>query len=78
MFPVQGGNQSFLMENACCIDNLHESNIISVCCWPGQSKFLTGSGNGQVQQLTFEGDLYWSVKLAHGGILFLDVWAGDR
>jgi len=66
------------MEHACCIDNLHETNIISVCCWPGHGKFFSGSGNGQVQQLTYEGDLYWSVKLPIGGILSLDIWPRTR
>ena len=75
---AQGGTQSFPMEHACCIDNLHETNIISICCWPGQRKFFSGSGNGQVQQLTYEGDLHWSQKLPVGGILSLDIWPKTR
>ena len=78
MRPAQGGTQSFAMDHTCCIDNLHETNIISVCCWPGQRRFFSGSGNGQVQQLTYEGDLYWSTKLPIGGILSLDIWADRR
>ena len=62
------------MEHMQCIDNLHETNIISVCCWPGPKMVFTGSGNGQVQQLTYSGDLYWSKKLPVGGILSLDIW----
>ncbi|CAK0734557.1 hypothetical protein CVIRNUC_000448 [Coccomyxa viridis] len=71
---LKGGSQNFQMEHVECIDNLHETNIISVCCWPGPKMFFTGSGNGQVQQLTYSGDLYWSKKLPVGGILSLDIW----
>lgn len=36
------------------------------------------AGNGQVQLITFDGDLLWTQKLAGGGILSLDLHVDER
>ena len=44
---LHGGNHDYPQHLSYAVDNLHESSIISVCCWPGSSsKILTGSGDG--------------------------------
>ena len=42
---LQGGNQDFPQNLSYEVDNLHETSVISVCCWPGDiHKAVTGSG----------------------------------
>lgn len=43
-FYAQGGSFDFAMEHVECVQNLHSTNIISIRCWPGAPKFLSGSG----------------------------------
>lgn len=42
---LHGGNQDYPQQLSCAVNNLHESSVISICCWPGaSSKVFTGSG----------------------------------
>ena len=42
---LHGGNQDYPQQLSYAIDNLHESSVISICCWPGSSsRVFTGSG----------------------------------
>ena len=42
---LHGGNQDYPQQLTHSVDNLHESSVISVCCWPGNNtKAITGSG----------------------------------
>ncbi len=43
---LHGGNQDYPQQLTHAVDNLHESSVISICCWPGDnSRAVTGSGN---------------------------------
>jgi hypothetical protein len=43
---LHGGNQDYPQQVMHAVDNLHESSVISICCWPGDnSRAITGSGN---------------------------------
>lgn len=42
---LHGGDQDFPQQLSYTVDNLHESSVISICCWPGSSnRAFTGSG----------------------------------
>ena len=42
---LRGGDQDYPKQLAHAVDNLHESSVISICAWPGQShQLVTGSG----------------------------------
>ena len=42
---LHGGNQDYPQQLTHAVDNLHESSVISICCWPGDnSRAVTGSG----------------------------------
>ena len=42
---LQGGHGDYPQHLSHAVDNLHESSVISICCWPGDcTKLVTGSG----------------------------------
>ena len=42
---LHGGHQDYPQQLVHAVDNLHESSVISICCWPGDnSRAVTGSG----------------------------------
>ena len=42
---LHGGDQDYPQQLSYAVDNLHESSVISICCWPGSSyRVFTGSG----------------------------------
>jgi len=42
---LHGGDQDYPHQLTHAVDNLHESSVISICCWPGDnSRVFTGSG----------------------------------
>ena len=42
---LHGGDQDYPKQLSYAVDNLHESSVISICCWPGCSyRVFTGSG----------------------------------
>ena len=46
---LHGGNQDSPQQLTHSVDNLHESSVISVCCWPGNNtKAITGSGKSSL------------------------------
>ncbi|KAL0031808.1 hypothetical protein WJX79_008498 [Trebouxia sp. C0005] len=70
---LHGGNQDYPQQLTHAVDNLHESSVISICCWPGDtSRAVTGSGNGLIQLLDYAGDEFeWRHHSQAGGILSL-------
>ncbi|KAL0056020.1 hypothetical protein WJX82_006755 [Trebouxia sp. C0006] len=70
---LHGGNQDYPHQLTHAVDNLHESSVISICCWPGDnSRAVTGSGNGLVQLLDYARDEFeWRYHSNAGGILSL-------
>ncbi|KAK9824547.1 hypothetical protein WJX72_011229 [[Myrmecia] bisecta] len=75
---LQGGAQDFPNTCMASLEGLHASSVIAVCCWPGQSKAITGSGDGNVRLFTFDGELLWQTPVGGGGVLSLDLHPNVR
>ena len=42
---LSGSDKDYPQHLSHAVDNLHESSVISICCWPGDSsRLVTGSG----------------------------------
>lgn len=42
---LHGGNEDYPQQLTHAVESLHESSVISICCWPGDNcRVVTGSG----------------------------------
>lgn len=53
------------------IEGLHGANIIAVCCWPERRLAITGSSDGSVAVLGYDGTLHRSIAAGSSGVLCL-------
>lgn len=70
---LHGGDEDYPQQLTHAVESLHESSVISICCWPGDNcRVVTGSGNGLIQLLDYEKDEFeWRHQASAGGILSL-------
>lgn len=81
---LHGGDQDYPQQLSYAVDNLHESSVISICCWPGSSdRVFTGSGavststsNNFVYSEYVSKQLHMSaVRLIQAGLVYIDQYA---
>lgn len=54
------------------ISGVHSANVLVVRLWPGKELLATGSADGMVHLLRFDGGVEWSTHVASGGALSLE------
>ncbi|KAK9801913.1 hypothetical protein WJX73_002867 [Symbiochloris irregularis] len=60
------------------LQEVFNTNVISVAPWPDQEKVLVGTGDGVLHLYTFQGELLWqTAAVGKGGLLSLDL-KGNR
>ena len=57
------------------IEGLHDSNIICIACWPCRRQAVTGSSNGVITVLGYDGTLVRRIAAAATGLLCLALQA---
>ncbi|KAL4426975.1 hypothetical protein ABPG77_009536 [Micractinium sp. CCAP 211/92] len=58
------------------IDGAHPANITALACWPAARQFATGSADGSVRLLGYDGALLRSVQAGSSGVLCLAAQPG--
>lgn len=60
------------------IEGLHAANIIAIRCWPERRLALTGSSDGTVTLLGYDGALHRSIAASSSGVLCLALRPGSN
>ncbi|PRW32536.1 WD40 repeat isoform B [Chlorella sorokiniana] len=60
------------------IEGVHGANIIAICCWPERRLAVTGSSDGSVAVLGYDGTLHRSIAASSSGVLCLALRRGSR
>ncbi|KAL6764979.1 WD40-repeat-containing domain protein [Haematococcus lacustris] len=70
---LRGGAQDFVQCVVHDIASAHPSSVTAVRLLPNCQQLVTGSGDGVVRRLSWQGELVWASGVGQGGVLCLDL-----